>query len=107
MAASDRVHRSTRARTWGPRREPWSSVANSRARRGPVSRRCCRGTGGGTSGSAEPAGPVDRERYRRSNVVERRINRLKPWRSVANRFEKRAENYHAMLLLASLMLWLA
>ena len=49
----------------------------------------------------------DRERYRRRNVVERCINRLKQWRGVATRFEKRADNYRAMLLVASLMLWLA
>ena len=49
----------------------------------------------------------DRERYRRRNVVERCFNRLKQWRGVATRFEKRADNYRAMLILASLMLWLA
>jgi transposase len=46
----------------------------------------------------------DRERYRRRNVVERCFNRLKQWRGVATRFEKRADNYRAMLILASLML---
>jgi transposase len=49
----------------------------------------------------------DRERYRRRNVVERCFNRLKQWRGVATRFEKRADNYRAMLAIASLMLWLA
>jgi transposase len=49
----------------------------------------------------------DRERYRRRNVVERCFNRLKQWRGVATRFEKRADNYRAMLTIASLMLWLA
>jgi len=49
----------------------------------------------------------DHERYRRRNVVERCINRLKQWRGIATRFEKRADNYRAMLVLASLMLWLA
>ncbi len=33
--------------------------------------------------------------------------RAKQWRGIATRFEKRADNYRAMLLLASLMLWLA
>jgi transposase len=49
----------------------------------------------------------DRERYRRRNVVERCFNRLKQWRGVATRFEKRADNYRTMLTIASLMLWLA
>jgi transposase len=49
----------------------------------------------------------DREPYRRRNVVECCINRLEQWRGIATRFEKRADNYHAMLLLASFMLWLA
>lgn len=49
----------------------------------------------------------DRERYRRRNIVERCFNRLKQWRGVATRFEKRADNYRAMLTIASLMLWLA
>ena len=49
----------------------------------------------------------NRERYRRRNVVERAFNRLKQWRGIATRFEKRADNYLAMLTIASLMLWLA
>jgi transposase len=48
----------------------------------------------------------DREAYRRRNVVERYVGRLKQWRSVATRYEKRAVNYRAMVLIASLMVWL-
>ena len=48
----------------------------------------------------------EREAYRRRNVVERCVNRLKQWRSVATRYEKRAVNYRAMVVIASLMLWL-
>ncbi len=48
----------------------------------------------------------DREVYRRRNVVERRVNRLKQWRGVATRYEKRAVNYRAMVVIASLVLWL-
>ncbi len=48
----------------------------------------------------------EREVYRRRNVVERCVGRLKQWRSVATRYEKRAVNYRAMVVIASLMLWL-
>jgi transposase len=37
---------------------------------------------------------------------DRRDNRLKQWRGLATRFEKRAVNYRAMLVLASIVLWL-
>jgi transposase len=48
----------------------------------------------------------DREVYRRRNVVERYVGRLKQWRSLATRYEKRAVNYRAMVVIASLMMWL-
>jgi transposase len=48
----------------------------------------------------------EREVYRRRNVVERCVGRLKQWRSVARRYEKRAVNYRAMVVIASLMMWL-
>ena len=49
----------------------------------------------------------DRDAYRRRNVVERCISRLKQWRAVATRFDTRADNYRAIVVLASLLLWLA
>lgn len=48
----------------------------------------------------------DRPAYRRRNVVERCINRLKQWRGIATRVEKRGANYRAMTVIASLMIWL-
>ena len=48
----------------------------------------------------------DREAYRRRNVVERCVNRLKQWRAIATRYEKRAVNYRAMVVIAALMMWL-
>jgi transposase len=39
-------------------------------------------------------------------VVERCFNRLKRWRGVATRYEKRAVNCRAMLVLVSIVLWL-
>ena len=49
----------------------------------------------------------DKEAYReRNDVVERTINRLKQFRRVATRYEKRAVNYKAMLIIAAVVLWL-
>src|SRR5205807_190161 len=48
----------------------------------------------------------DRAAYRERNVVERLINRLKAFRRVATRYEKRAANYLAMCTLAAIMIWL-
>lgn len=49
----------------------------------------------------------DAAAYRRRNVVERCVNRLKQWRAVATRYEKRAVDYRAMVVIAALMLWLS
>ena len=51
-------------------------------------------------------GPFDRALYRLRNRVERLINRLKHFRRVATRDEKRAANYLAMLTMAAILLWL-
>ena len=52
------------------------------------------------------SGPFDRQRYRERNRVERLINRLKQFRRVATRYEKRATYYQGMLTLAAILLWL-
>lgn len=44
--------------------------------------------------------------YARRNVVERCINRLKQWRGLATRYEKRAANYRAMVVIAAIVIWL-
>jgi len=51
-------------------------------------------------------GPFNRTLYKERNYVERLINRLKQFRRVATRYEKRAVNFLAMITLASIMLWL-
>jgi transposase len=48
----------------------------------------------------------DRAVYARRNVIERCINRLKQWRGLATRYEKRAANYRTMVVIASIVLWL-
>ncbi len=44
---------------------------------------------------------------KRRNVVERCVGRLKQWRGIATRYEKRAVNYRAAIVIAALVLWLA
>ncbi len=44
----------------------------------------------------------DKEIYRERNVVERLMNRLKRWRRVATRYEKRVANYQTMVPLAAI-----
>jgi transposase len=39
------------------------------------------------------------------NIVERLINRLKQFRRIATRYEKRAANFSAMITLASIFLF--
>jgi transposase len=58
--------------------------------------------------ATRPGRPLafDQAIYARRNVVERCINRLKQWRGLATRYEKRAVNYRAMVVLASIVLWL-
>lgn len=43
--------------------------------------------------------------YRRRNVVERCVLRLKQFRRVATRYEKRAAMFEAFCLLAAILLW--
>lgn len=49
-------------------------------------------------------GCFDKEKYRGRNVVERFINRIKQFRRIATRYEKRAKNFAAMITLAAIFL---
>ena len=44
--------------------------------------------------------------YRYRNLVERFFNKLKHFRAVATRFEKRSDNYLALVKLASAKIWM-
>jgi transposase len=70
-------------------------------RRDQAAQRAAKGRRGG-----RPPG-FDREAYRRRNVVERCINRLKQARRVATRYDKLALRYRAWVIIASIGLWLA
>ena len=48
----------------------------------------------------------NREAYRQRNRIERLINRLKQFRRIATRYEKRGVNYLAMVMLGMILLWL-
>ncbi len=58
--------------------------------------------------ATQPGRPpsFDQAIYARRNVVERCINRLKQWRGLATRYEKRAVNYRTMVVIASIAIWL-
>ncbi len=44
--------------------------------------------------------------YRERNLVERFFNKIKHFRAVATRYEKHAENYLALVKLASIRIWI-
>lgn len=52
----------------------------------------------GGSGAFQP------KTYRRRNVVERCFNRIKQWRGIASRYDKKAINSRAGIVLASVIL---
>ena len=51
-------------------------------------------------------GRFDKTAYRQRNVAERLVNRLKQFRRIATRYEKRGGYYLGMLTLAAILLWL-
>ena len=52
------------------------------------------------------SGPFDRASYRLRERVERLINRCKQYRSLATRYDKLANNYRALWLIAMTILWI-
>jgi len=50
-------------------------------------------------------GSFNKLHYRKRNIVERLINRLKQFRRIATRYEKRAANFSAMITIASIFLF--
>ncbi len=50
--------------------------------------------------------PFDRELYKERNLVERFFNKIKHFRSIATRYDKRDDNFLASIQLASIRIWL-
>ncbi len=92
-----------------PRIRP-DRVAGDKGYSSPTVRRYLKARGIGavipTKADEAPDPAFDRAAYRERNAVERLIDRLKRFRRVATRYEKRAESYEAMLTLAAVTLWL-
>jgi uncharacterized glyoxalase superfamily protein PhnB len=89
--AGDKAHSNRRIRRWLARRKVQAVIARPDDQRARLDGR---------------SGPFDSEQYRRRNVVERLIGRLKGCRRVATRYEKLAVNFLAMLKLALIALYL-
>ena len=53
-----------------------------------------------------PIIPHDREGYKARNAVERFFNKIKHFRAVATRYDKRDDNFLASVQLASIRIWL-
>ena len=45
--------------------------------------------------------PLDRHAYKRRNLIERMFCRIKDWRRIATRYDRRADNYLAAVALVS------
>lgn len=58
----------------------------------------------GSSGGRPPG--FDSERYKKRNTVERAINKLKHFRAVATRYDKRAYVFLGTVTTAALIIWL-
>jgi transposase len=93
-----------------PRRRP-DAVAGDKGYSCPSLRRYLRGRGIRAVIPTKSDQPrqrgFDQAAYRERNRVERTINQLKQFRRVATRYEKREENYLAMVTIAAIVrLWL-
>jgi transposase len=51
-------------------------------------------------------GPFDKQHYKLRARIEQLINRLKQFRRIATRYEKRADNYLGMVTIGAILLYL-
>lgn len=53
----------------------------------------------------ERAAGFDKKQYKRRNVVERLIGRIKEYRRIATRYDKLADSFRAFILLGFIRIW--
>ena len=81
---ADKAYDADKLRNWLKRRKIIAVIPSSAARRTPY--------------------PLDRQAYRRRNVIERLFCKLKNWRRIATRYDRLARNYLAALALVSIVI---
>jgi transposase len=98
QVACDKGYSYPRCRRWLRRRGIRHVIPERKDQR---EQRQVKGSAGGRAPRFEKAA------YRLRSWAERGVNRLKQWRAIATRYEKRAHNYLALVQIASIMIWLA